>query len=433
MKAAVVVGAQWGDEGKAKVIDYLTERADIVVRYQGGANAGHTVVAGGEKHVFHLVPSGVLYRDKVCVIGNGVVLDPAAFLAEMKGLAERGVDASGRVFVSGRAHLILPVHAALDRAAEAALGGGAIGTTGRGIGPAYVDKAGRFGVQVADLLDRDRFARRVRGIVARANVLLSHLYGAEPVIEEEVIEAGLATEGELRPLVRDVALLLHRAMQEGKRVLLEGAQGTMLDLDHGTYPFVTSSNSTAGGACAGAGVGPTRIGRVIGIAKAYATRVGNGPFPTEIDGPRADELRAWGGEYGATTGRPRRCGWFDALAARHAVRVNGLDEFAVTKLDVLDELDEIPVCSGYRLNGQELSEAPLSGEDLQSVEPLYEYLPGWRSRTTGARLLGDLPAAARAYLDRLSLLAGVPVGVVSVGPDREQTLTTEQHRVFVAE
>ncbi len=433
MKAAVVVGAQWGDEGKAKVIDFLTEHADIVVRYQGGANAGHTVVTDGQKHVFHLVPSGVLYADKICVIGNGVVLDPTAFLAEVRELAQRGVDAAGRVFVSSRAHLILPVHAALDRAAEVSMGGRAIGTTGRGIGPAYVDKAGRLGVQVADLLDRERFRRRVGRIVERANALLVNLYGAEPVAAEEVVAAGLATADELRPMVRDVALLLDREMRAGKRVLLEGAQGTMLDLDHGTYPFVTSSNSTAGGACAGAGVGPTRIGRVIGIAKAYATRVGNGPFPTQIDGPLAEKVRTWGGEFGATTGRPRRCGWFDVLAARHAVRVNGLDELAVTKLDVLDELDEIPVCTGYRLNGELLTETPLRGRDLEAVEPIYEHLPGWRSRTTGARSLHDLPAAAREYLDRLAEWAGVPVGIVSVGPDRQQTLTTSNHRAFVTD
>lgn len=430
MKAAVVVGAQWGDEGKAKIIDFLTEHADVVARYQGGANAGHTVVVGGEKHIFHLVPSGILYPNKICVIGNGVVVDPLALLQEIDAVEARGIQAEGRVRISSRAQVILPVHQALDAAVEAQMGGAAIGTTGRGIGPAYGDKVARVGVQVGDLLDPDRFRERLRKLLERGNAALTKLYGAEPVSEEAVLEPYLAAGRRLAPGICDVALYLSRAMSAGQRVLLEGAQGTMLDVDHGTFPYVTSSNPTAAGACVGVGIGPSRVGRVIGIAKAYATRVGNGPFPTELEGADGERLRAAGAEFGATTGRPRRCGWFDAVALRHAVRVNGLDELAITKLDVLDELDEIHVCTGYRIGDRQLDEVPLTTADWARIEPILETHAGWRSATTEARSLTDLPGPARTYLDRLSALCGVPVGIVSVGPERSQTLCTPHHVDF---
>ncbi len=433
MKAAVVVGAQWGDEGKAKVIDYLTERADIIARFQGGANAGHTVVVEGRKFVFHLVPSGVLYPDKVCVIGNGVVVDPLALLDEIDQIRERGIETEGRVFLSSKAHLILPIHKALDRAMERSKGERSIGTTGRGIGPAYSDKALRGGIQAAELLDVDRLRERFSAVLERGNRLLEKVFDEDPVESDEVLERYVEAAGRLGPSIRDISRLLDESMRAGRRVLLEGAQGTMLDIDHGTYPFVTSSNPTAGGACLGTGIGPSRIGRVVGIAKAYATRVGHGPFPTELEGEMGERLRDWGGEYGATTGRPRRCGWFDAVALRYAARVNGLDELAVTKLDVLDQVDEIGVCTGYRIDGRELDDVPLRSEEWERIEPIYEWLPGWKSETSGLRELGELPERARAYLERIGVLTGVPVGLVSVGPDRAQTLRTGDHELFVTE
>lgn len=430
MKAMVVVGAQWGDEGKAKVIDYLTERADLVARYQGGANAGHTVVVGANKYVFHQVPSGILYPDKRCLVGNGVVMDPLAFLGEIDELEARGLEIQGRLFVSARAHLILPYHQALDQAGEKRKGESAIGTTGRGIGPAYVDKAARTGMRIGDLMNPERFERRLESALAEKNRLLEKVYGAETLEFGPMLQTYLAAGARIAPFVRDVSLLLHRAMDSGQRVLLEGAQGTLLDVDHGTYPFVTSSNPVAAGACLGVGIGPTRVGRTVGIAKAYATRVGNGPFPTELDEAMGERFRKLGQEFGATTGRPRRCGWFDALVARHAARVNGLDELAITKLDVLDTLEEVQVCVGYRLYGETLDELPMDPEDLEQAEPIYERMTGWQKPTVDLRSLEALPKEARAYLDRLSELSGVPIGIVSVGPDRDQTFTTEHHRRF---
>ncbi|MAE70970.1 MAG: adenylosuccinate synthase [Gemmatimonadetes bacterium] len=431
MKAAVVVGAQWGDEGKAKVIDYLTERADIIARFQGGANAGHTVVVEGRKFVFHLVPSGVLYPDKICVIGNGVVVDPLALLDEIEQIRQRGIETEGRVLLSSKAHLILPVHKALDGAMERSKGERSIGTTGRGIGPAYSEKAQRGGIQAAELLDVGRLRERLVAVLERGNRLLERVFGEEGVEIDEVLERYSDAAGRLASSIRDTSRLLDEAMRAGHRVLLEGAQGTMLDIDHGTYPFVTSSNPTAGGACLGTGIGPSRVGRVVGIAKAYATRVGHGPFPTELEGEMGERLRDWGGEYGATTGRPRRCGWFDAVALRYAARVNGLDELAVTKLDVLDRVDEIAVCTGYRIDGRELDDVPLRSDEWEGIEPIYEWLPGWKSETSGLRKLEELPGRARAYLERIGALTGVPVGLVSVGPDRAQTLRTADHELFI--
>ena len=431
MSVGIVVGAQWGDEGKAKVIDYVTERADFVARYQGGANAGHTVVAQGKKYIFHLVPSGILYPGKTCVIGNGVVVDPVELLAEIDGLEEQGIDVMGRLVISPRAHMIAPFHKALDKASEERKGTGAIGTTGRGIGPAYADKAARAGLRIGDLLDPDRFRRRLESALAAKNRQMEKIFGAESMQVVPMVDTYLEAGERLAPLMADVSLLLNRAMSEGKRILLEGAQGTLLDLDHGTYPYVTSSNPVAGGACLGVGIGPTRVQRVVGIAKAYITRVGNGPFPTEMDEETGEKMRELGGEYGATTGRPRRCGWFDAVAARHAARVNGLDEFAITKLDVLDTFDEILVCDRYRISGKETQDFPMDPEDLDRVQPIYETVPGWKSSTVEARCLEDLPPKAREYLDHVAELTGVPVGIVSVGPDRSETLTTPNHRLFV--
>jgi adenylosuccinate synthase len=415
----VVVGAQWGDEGKGKLVDVLAEQADLVVRYQGGANAGHTVVVGDRQFVLHQIPSGILHPQSSCVVGNGVVLDPDTFFSELAEITGQGIDIVGRLFVSDRAHVVLPYHKLLDRASEKQQ---QIGTTGRGIGPAYEDKIGRRGVRVSDLnrLDgaRDFLAPRVE----RANAMLQ-LLGADARADlDEHVELFARCAEQLRPLTADTGLMVHQALRAGRRVLLEGAQGALLDVDHGTYPFVTSSNTTAGGACVGAGIGPTDIDGVLGVVKAYTTRVGNGPLPTEVAGELQTRLRDLGGEFGATTGRPRRCGWFDATVVRYSVRVNGLTGLAVTKLDVLDTFAEIPVCVAYRLDGVECAEVPSDVEALERVEPVYEVLPGWQRPTTEATRLADLPAPARAYLDRLEDLAGAPTRYVSVGTRRDQII-----------
>jgi adenylosuccinate synthase len=415
----VVVGAQWGDEGKGKLVDVLAERADLVVRYQGGANAGHTVVVGERQFVLHQIPSGILHGGARCVVGNGVVLDPETFFAELDELGGQGIDVSGRLFISDRAHVVLPYHKLLDQASEKQQ---QIGTTGRGIGPTYEDKIGRRGVRVADLcrdtIAPDFLAERIE----RANAMLG-LMGSSlraDLGEHMALIERLAAR--LRPLATDTGLLVHEALRDGHRVLLEGAQGALLDVDHGTYPFVTSSNTTAGGAAIGAGIGPTAIDGVLGVVKAYTTRVGNGPLPTEAGGDLETRLRTLGGEFGATTGRPRRCGWFDATVVRYSVRVNGLTGLAVTKLDVLDSFAEIPVCTAYRLDGQVCAEVPSDVERLGRVEPVYETLPGWERPTDGARKLADLPPAARAYLDRLQDLSGAPIRYVSVGTRRDQII-----------
>jgi adenylosuccinate synthase len=415
----VVVGAQWGDEGKGKLVDVLAERADLVVRYQGGANAGHTVVIGDTQFVLRQIPSGILHAGVVCVVGNGVVLEPETFFGELDQLAERGIDTSGRIFVSDRAHLVLPYHKLLDAASEKSQ---KLGTTGRGIGPAYEDKYGRRGIRVADLRHLECARALLADRVDRANRLLE-MMGASDRASFDLHAALLERLApRLLPLAADAGLQVHRAVREGKRVLLEGAQGALLDVDHGTYPFVTSSNTTAGGAAVGAGIGPTLIHGVLGVVKAYTTRVGNGPLPTEAPSPYGERLRQIGGEFGAVTGRPRRCGWFDATVVRYAARVNGLTGLAVTKLDVLDGFEEIPVCTAYRLDGDACEEMPAEVEALGRVEPHYEVLPGWNRPTGGARRLEDLPAEARAYLDRLEALSGVPVRYVSVGTRRDQII-----------
>ncbi|MGB7213053.1 MAG: adenylosuccinate synthase [Gemmatimonadales bacterium] len=415
----VVVGAQWGDEGKGKLVDVLAERADVVVRYQGGANAGHTVVIGEEQFILQQIPSGVLHAGVTCVVGNGVVLDPEQFFAELDGLKAKGIDAGGRVRVSERAHLVLPYHKLLDQANESSQ---KIGTTGRGIGPAYEDKFGRRGIRVGDLADLPTVSALVRERVERANRVLAMLGSAERASADEHVALLERLAPRLVPVSVDSGLLVQRALRGGKRVLLEGAQGALLDVDHGTYPFVTSSNTTAGGAATGAGIGPTAIDGVLGVVKAYTTRVGNGPLPTEALGPEGEELRRLGAEFGAVTGRPRRCGWFDATVVRYSVRVNGLTGLAVTKLDVLDTFAEVPVGTAYTLDGASCEEMPSDIERLGRIKPVYESLPGWRRSTAEARRLADLPSQARAYLDRLQDLAGAPIRYVSVGTRRDQII-----------
>ncbi len=422
MPNRVIVGAQWGDEGKAKVVDYLTPEADFVIRFQGGANAGHTVEVGDAKFVFHLLPSGLMHPGTTCVIGNGVVLDPAQFLIEIADVAEKGIRAEGRLWLSEAAHVVLPTHKLLDQLKENAAGKHAIGTTGRGIGPAYYDKVARVGVRVGDLLDSDLLRSRLEKALAAHNEVIVKIYGAAPVDLEPVLAEYRKYGEALRPYVADCVALLGGAIKAGKSLLFEGAQGTILDVDHGTYPFVTSSNTIAGAACAGSGVGPTAIQQSVGVVKAYTTRVGNGPFPTEIPGEIGAELRRIGHEFGATTGRERRCGWFDAVVVRRAAMVNGLTHLAVTKLDVLDTFDEIRVCTAYEIDGARVDHFPASLARLEKVKPVYETLPGWKADTTSISDAKDLPANARRYLDKLSELVDVPVGLLSLGPKRHQTI-----------
>jgi len=425
MSNIVVLGSQWGDEGKGKVVDVLTPYVDVVVRYQGGNNAGHTVVVGREKFVLQSIPSGILHPGRRCLIGCGVVVDPASLIQEMESLVQRGIVLDGNLFISKNAHLILPYHPALDRASEAKLGNRRIGTTGKGVGPAYVDKAGRVGIRMADLLDERLFREKLEYNVTQKNRLLRDIYDAPTFSVEEILIPYLRFAGWLAPYITDTALLLARWIDAGYSVLFEGAQGTMLDVDHGTYPYITSSSTTAGGASTGTGVPPTKIDGVFGVSKAYTTRVGGGPFPTELHGEAADLIRVRGNEYGAVTGRPRRCGWFDAVVGRYAVRLNGCEALALTKLDVLDQCDVIKVCTGYRYEGELLTEFPVEERIWAAAEPVYEELSGWQTSTAGARTLGDLPAKARQYLDRLSELVGVPFGLISTGAVRDDTILCE--------
>jgi adenylosuccinate synthase len=422
MPNIVVVGTQWGDEGKGKVVDVLTPHVNVVVRYAGGNNAGHTVVVGRDKYVLHSIPSGILHNGCRCVIGCGVVVDPGSLIEEMETLVQRGVTLDGNLFISKNAHVIMPYHPALDRASEAKLGKRRIGTTGKGVGPAYVDKAARTGIRMADLLDERLFREKLELNLAQKNRLLRDIYDAQTFRVEEILNSYLRYAGWLAPYITDTALLLNRWIAGGYSVLFEGAQATMLDLDHGTYPYVTSSSTTAGGAATGTGVPPTRIHGALGVAKAYSTRVGSGPFPTEMHGALAEEIRARGNEYGATTGRPRRCGWFDAVVLRYAARINGLDAVAVTKLDVLDQCETIKVCTGYQYRGEALTEFPEEETVLAGAEAVYEELSGWMAPTTGARNEADLPAKARRYLERLEELIGVPICLISTGPQRAETI-----------
>jgi len=424
MSCVVLVGAQWGDEGKGKVTDFLAERAAVVVRFQGGNNAGHTVVADGREFKLHLLPSGMLYAGKSCVIGNGVVIDPPCLLEELADLVRR-LPRTGDLYISPRAHLIMPYHRLLDRLEEEARAGAKIGTTARGIGPAYTDKARRTGIRVADILDREELAGRLADILREKNDLLTRVYGAAPLDYEAVLGEYLEYGEKLRPFVADPGPLVSAALDRGESVLFEGAQGTLLDIDHGTYPYVTSSNPTAAGACLGAGIGPTRIDRVIGVAKAYTTRVGGGPFPTELSDDLGERLREAGREFGTTTGRPRRCGWLDAVALRYAVRVNGLHSLALVKLDVLTGIPVLRIGVGYRYGDDVLTGFPPSVRVLSRCRVEYEELPGWSEDISGVRSVGELPANARRYLDRVSELTGVPVSVVGVGSSREQTLLAD--------
>ncbi len=421
MPAIALLGAQWGDEGKGKATDLLGGRVDYVVRYQGGNNAGHTVVIGDRSYALHLLPSGILSPGVIPVIGNGVVVDPQVLLDEMAGLTERGIDCS-RLLISANAHLITSYHVTLDKVSERFLGKAKIGTTGRGIGPSYADKVGRLGIRVQDLFDPSILRQKVEGALEGKNQILVKVFNRRAIDVDEITEELLGYADVLRPYVVDTALVLNRALDQGKTVLLEGGQGTLLDVDHGTYPFVTSSNPTAGGACTGSGIGPTRLTRVIGILKAYTTRVGSGPFPTELFDDDGERLQRVGGEVGVTTGRSRRCGWFDAPIARYATRVNGLTDIFLTKLDVLSGFEQIPVCVAYEVEGERFPEIPMSQTDFHHAKPVYEYLPGWSEDISQAKSLTELPTEAREYVEFLQEVSGAPISAIGVGPDRDATI-----------
>jgi adenylosuccinate synthase len=429
MMNLAVLGAQWGDEGKGKIVDLLTPRFDIVARYQGGHNAGHTVYVNGTKFVLRLIPSGILHPDVVCVIGNGVVVDPQALFSELDELTRNGINVKNRLFVSDKAHLILPYHRDLDLLSEARRGERKIGTTSRGIGPAYEDKIGRRGIRAGDLADPKGLEQNVRdNVVARNRLVQDSHMEWQPVLQQ-LLESG----ARLLPIVRDISLMLAEAMRAGQSILFEGAQGTLLDIDHGTYPYVTSSNASVGGVCTGLGVGPRAIDGVLGVVKAYTTRVGEGPLPTELTGDMGNRLRDSGNEYGAVTGRPRRCGWYDAVAVRYGVRINGLDALALTKLDVLDGLERIEICTAYRCGSRTLTEFPSDLSQLAACEPIYESMPGWDAPTKGARRFSDLPENARRYIARLEQVSGVPAAIVSTGSDREDTILREDFSRLVSE
>jgi len=429
-KTAVLVGAQWGDEGKGKIVDVLAADYDIVARYAGGHNAGHTVLIGGHKFILQLIPCGVLRPDRKSVIGNGVVLDPIAFLNEVDSLRKVGIDVDGRLLVSNRAHVILPYHRMIELAAENAPGRVKIGTTSRGIGPAYEDKMGRRGLRVGDLLDRELLRTHIENAVREKNTIAHALFNTEPLDADKMFAEYAAAAERVAPFIADTALLLNSALRNGKSILFEGAQGTLLDIDHGTYPFVTSSSATSGGACTGTGVAPTNIGRVVGVTKAYCTRVGSGPFPTEATDSVGEEIRARGKEFGAVTGRPRRTGWLDLPLLRYAVMINGISWLVVTKLDVLDNLARIPVCTGYMINGKRTAEVPADARAWDRIEPQYTELPGWQKDTGKIASYEKLPAKAREYLAFVEKETGARIGMVSTGPDREQTIFLDE---FVSE
>ena len=424
-KVIVVIGAQWGDEGKGKIVDLLAEHFDVVARYQGGHNAGHSVKVGDKSYALHLIPSGIIHPGKTCVLGNGMVIDPIAFFAEADRLTAQGLSVTpDRVKVSTRAHLILPYHRALDHTSEERLGNEKVGTTLRGIGPAYEDKAGRRGIRVADAMNPDVLRSRIERNIADANLIIREYRGTELKPDEVFKEIAPLAE-RMQAFVTDTTHFINRAVREGQSVLVEGAQATLLDVDHGTYPFVTSSSTTSGGVCSGLGLAPQKISGVLGIVRTYSTRVGEGPFPTEMlegEDEIGQLIRERGHEYGVSTGRPRRCGWFDAFATRYAAEINGFDTVALTKLDILDALDEIKVCVGYKRKGQTCESFPAVSQELREVEPVYETLPGWRSSTEGLTELDELPAAARAYVEFISSQIGVTVGLVSTGPERSQTI-----------
>jgi adenylosuccinate synthase len=422
VSVVALVGAQWGDEGKGKITDFLAREADCVVRYQGGSNAGHTVVDGGRKYMLHLMPSGILYPDKLCVIGNGVALDLAILVEELKTLESQGIDTSN-LRISNRAHILMPYHKKFDELQEH--GGRQLGTTRRGIGPAYADKMERVGFRLADVMDTD-FPARFAVLVREKNRILQRLYDHAGYDHEAMLDKLLGYVEYIQDYIADTSLLVNQVIDKGRKVLLEGAQGTLLDIDHGTYPYVTSSYPTAGGACIGAGVGPTRISRVVGVAKAYSTRVGEGPFPTELDDEAGSHIRERGAEFGTTTGRPRRCGWLDAVVLRYAARVNGLTDLAITKIDVLDEMDTVKICVGYRWRGKIIQEFPDSLRILQDCEPVYIEMEGWKTSLSGCRTYEELPTAARRYIDQITELTGVRHCLIATGPERNQTIVTNE-------
>jgi len=423
MKVTVLVGSQWGDEGKGKIVDLLSENYDIVTRYQGGANAGHTVVIGDKQYVLHLIPSGILRENVTCVIGNGVVIDPTALLEEIELLEKNNIKVEGRLFISHNAHLIMPYHKLLDSISES--GENKIGTTGRGIGPCYIDKYARKGIKIVDLLNRKTLEEKIRENLKEKNNLLKKVYDREELDVEEIIKQYVEFDKAIDKYIKDVPAYLNNAISEGKSILLEGAQGALLDVDQGTYPFVTSSSPTSGGACIGTGIPPTKIDNVIGIVKAYTTRVGNGPFPTELTDEDGEMLRKIGCEYGATTGRPRRCGWFDAFLVRYSAMINGIDSVAITKLDVLSGFDEIKICTGYNLNGKVLKSFPTDAERLSSVTPIYKTLPGWKSDISSCESYSVLPDKTREYLSFIAKEAGIRIQIISIGPKRQQTFFVE--------
>ncbi len=420
MANVVVVGAQWGDEGKGKIVDLLTQYADLVVRFQGGNNAGHTIVLKGEKFVVHLIPSGILYQDKKCVIGNGVVLDPAVLIEEIDEIKKRGYfQDDSQLMISEETHLILPYHRRIDVAREKFF---KIGTTGRGIGPAYEDKVVRCGIRVVDLIDEKIFREKLEANLIQKNIYLTQVLGEKGFEFSDIFDEYLQYKNRLERYVKNTSLILHEEIQKGKHVLFEGAQGALLDLDHGTYPYVTASNTLAGNACAGSGIGPTMINSVIGVGKAYTTRVGEGPLPTELQDEIGEKIRERGGEYGATTGRPRRCGWFDAVVVNHSIRVNGIREMVITKLDVLNDFDTIKICVGYRMGGKVFCHLPSNLEILKHSEPVYEELKGWKSEIKGVRNFKDLPRHAQRYLKRIQKLIGTKITMISVGSERDETV-----------
>jgi adenylosuccinate synthase len=426
MTRLVVVGAQWGDEGKGKIIDFLAQKAEVVVRYQGGNNAGHTVEVGQETYKLHLIPSGILYPDTLCIVGNGVVINPAVMLEEIKNLNNRGIDTSN-LRVSDRCHVIMPYHIRIDDLEEDRKGEAKIGTTRRGIGPCYMDKTERIGIRVCDLLDRDIFKEKLAANLEMKNLVLEKIYGQPPIDFDEVFEKYCAYAEKLRPYVEDTTIILYKAVKDDRRILFEGAQGTLLDNDLGTYPFVTSSHPVAGGVCIGSGIGPTYINHVMGVVKAYTTRVGKGPFPTELLDDTGDAMREKGHEYGTTTGRPRRCGWLDAVMLKFAVRINGLNSIAITKLDILSGLDKVKICVGYEYEGKTVEEFPASLATLEKCKPVYEELDGWNEDISNVTSYESLPANAKKYLEKIEQITGTKISIVSVGPRRSQTIVLEQN------
>ncbi len=425
MPNRVIIGSQWGDEGKAKVVDFLTFEADIIVRFQGGANAGHTVLVGDQEFVFHLIPSGIMHEDKVCVIGNGVVLDPKQMLIELEDIKQKGIKPDGRFKIADNAHVVLPFHTKLDQLKEIAAGKNAIGTTGRGIGPCYSDKVNRLGLRVGELLDKEGLAEKINAIADVKNEQFKILYNAEPLDPAAIVEEYYDYGQQLKAFICDTSTYLNQEWKKGGQIIFEGAQGTILDVDHGTYPYVTSSNTVSGSACCGSGIGPTAIDQVIGVVKAYTTRVGNGPFPTELNDDNGQRLGDIGHEFGATTGRQRRCGWFDAPVVRKAAQINGLTHLAITKLDVLDTFDTIKICTDYELDGETLTVMPNQLTKVSMANPVYIELEGWNSDTTDCKTWDELPENAKKYLETLSKLIDVKIGMVSVGPRRDQSITVD--------